>query len=318
MHLGIDIGGTNIKSGVIDGNNNLIDKYSIPANAHLGRDAIMSSIYSAIDRSLERFPIIRSIGIGLPGIIDDDGNLIVSPNLTALIGLNFKKHLSEKFHFPVSVDNDANTAAYAELYLGSGKDLDSFLYITLGTGVGGAIISERRLFRGFNSSAGEAGHIIIDDSNKQFSEGAVHEEFQRGTLESLIGRAAIISRANSLLSLFPDSKLNNLDQLDVSDISDAAANGDLASIRCLEETGYYLGLGLSSIINLLGFYHIIIGGGISSANNILYESALSTIKRRALPLIAQNARIIKAHFKSDAGIIGAALIGKNNNDVSNL
>lgn len=316
MHLGIDIGGTNIKSGVIDGNNNLLDKYSTPCNAHLGRDIIIKSVCSIIDRSLEKFPLIKSIGLGIPGIIDADGNLNVSPNLSALNGINLKKQLSSLYDFSISIDNDANTAALAELYIGSGKDLESFLYITLGTGVGGAIISDRRLFRGFNSSAGEAGHIIIDDSNDQFSQGIIHSDFQRGTLESLIGRAAIIRRAISLCSIYPDSDLNSIDQLDVSDISDAASNGDIASIRCLTETGYYLGLGLSSVLNLLGLYHVIIGGGISSANNILFESALSTIKRRALPLISQNAQIIKAHFKADAGIIGAALLGKFHVEIS--
>ena len=307
MYLGIDIGGTNLKSGIIDEDGNLIEQSSIPTNAVMGPEEVINNIKNIILDTKVNFPELKSVGIGVPGIVTDEGVVRISPNLPGWIDLPLKKILAEIIPIPIAINNDANTAAIAELELGAGKELKNFIYITLGTGVGGAIIINRKIFRGDSGGAGEIGHTIIDvnDDENNYS-----VSFRSGTLEELIGRKQIIVLAKNILNKYADSILNQNNNIDVSSISDSVSENDTASIECFKKIGFYLGAGIASAMNLLDISIAIIGGGISMSDSILFDSALYTIKQRALPTIASRAEIRKAHFTKDAGIIGAALLGK--------
>ncbi|TAL70017.1 MAG: ROK family protein [Bacteroidetes bacterium] len=306
MYLGIDLGGTNLKSGVIDDNGNIIENSNCPTNADEGYNSVINKIKEIIGDSESKFNI-KSIGIGVPGIVSDEGLIRISPNLPGWINLPLKKKLTESTTLPLTIDNDANTAAIAELELGAGKELNNFIYITLGTGVGGTIIINRKIFRGDSGGAGEIGHTIIDANDKS---NCYNTSFRSGILEEFIGRKQIIELAKRILLNFPDSILNKNDEVDVSSISDAAAMGDTAAIECFNKIGYYLGVGIASAMNLLDISTSIIGGGISLSDNILFDCALKIIKQRALPPIALRAELRKAFFTKHAGIIGAALLGK--------
>src|SRR3989339_583806 len=160
MYLGIDIGGTNLKSGIVDENGNLIEQLSIPTNAENGPDAVINNIKNIIQEARNNFPDLKSVGIGVPGVVTDEGVVRISPNLPGWVDQPLKKKLTDIISIPIAIDNDANTAAVAELELGAGKGLNNFIYITLGTGVGGAIIINRNIFRGDTGGAGEIGDTI--------------------------------------------------------------------------------------------------------------------------------------------------------------
>lgn len=302
MYLGIDIGGSSIKFGIIDDKYKIIFKEIIEISPK-SKKPIVEIINDAIASTQKNFKNIQSIGIGIPGIINN-GKVIISPNIPSINGINFYEHIELKKKIPVAIDNDANAAALTELFIGVGKKLNSFIYVTLGTGVGGAIIHNREIFRGFDGSAGEIGHIIIDADiyNNE-------ADFTTGTLEHYIGRQGIIR-------LFKEAVKNSIysfdvpENVDVSDISEYADANECEALEALSKSGRYFGVGLASVMNLLGIPFAIVGGGISKINNIFYIRALETIKKRALPHIAKKAKILKAKFLNDTGIIGAAILGK--------
>lgn len=306
MYLGIDIGGTNLKSGIIDDAGQLVYSSSMPTNAARGADLILRDIIAIIRKITPQYSV-KTIGIGVPGIVKDDGTIAVAPNLPGWNDIQIGRFLRSEFALPIAIDNDANAAAIAELELGAGKDINSFIYVTLGTGVGGAIIHNGKLFRGEDGGTGEIGHIIINANDDEYP---CVEEFRTGTLEEYTGREKIINLFNNLVKNYPESILYNKADVDVSDISDAVYAGDKVAIKCFETVGKYLGVGLASAMNLLDIKTAIIGGGISQAHPILLESALSALKKRALPTVALKAKILTAHFSKDAGIVGAALLGK--------
>ncbi len=302
MYLGIDIGGTSIKFGILNNQYKIIYNSTIPL-PNKSIDEIINKLNSKISELEYLYPKIESVGIGVPGIVNN-GKVIISPNIPLLNNVNLFERILLKHNMPFAIDNDANAAAITELELGTGKKLNSFIYVTLGTGVGGAIINNREIFRGYNGSAGEIGHTIID-----FNIEKEHENYQTGTLEYFIGRQGIIRLFKEVVS----ESINNIEideDIDVSDISEFADANECEALEALSKAGKYFGIGLSSAMNLLGIPYVIVGGGISKVNNIFYRKAIETIIIRALPTIAKQAKIIKARFSNNTGIIGSALLGK--------
>ncbi len=308
MYLGIDIGGTTIKGGILNSNSELVHLKSVSTDSNSDSNSIEKNILEFISYYLLNFKEIKSIGIGVPGVVNYEGIIVVSPNIEEFENLNLSKIIKNELNLqiPLIMDNDANTAAFAELHSGAGESLESFIYVTLGTGVGGAIIHNRNIFKGISGGAGEIGHTIIDSSDLisgQFS------DYHYSTLESLTGRFAIIKLYNQLLL---ESNLSIIDSvLDVKDIYEKAVNCDKIAIECFSIIGKYLGIGFSSAMNLLDIPYIIIGGGVSLAWDYLYPSLVETVKRKSLPSIANNFQILKAKYLKETGIYGAAMLGKS-------
>jgi glucokinase len=306
MYIGIDLGGTNLKYGVIDSVGNILFQSSQSTNPNKGPADIIHSIKNQVKYLLNRFPQTASIGMGVPGIITDDGIVLIAPNLQGWENLDLLSEFKNDFDLPVAIDNDANTAALAELELGAGKSEKSFFYLTLGTGAGGSIILNRKLFRGTMGGAGEIGYIIIDACT-ELNNG---RPYRTGILEEYVGKNQIAALGMEIMKSYPDSLLFQYPRPDPYFISLCVDKNDEAAIKIFQKTGYYLGLGLASMMNLLDISLIIVGGGISLAHPLLIESALETIRQRAIPTIAGRAEIRKAFFSKDAGIVGAALLGK--------
>jgi glucokinase len=307
MYLGIDLGGTNLKAGIIDDSGELVFKSSQPTYAVNGPESVINEIKQIFEELVVKYPNLKSVGIGVPGVISGDGIIKVSPNLPGWIELPLKKLLLDKISLPIAIDNDANAGALAELELGSGRNTENFLYVTLGTGVGGTIIYNNEIFRGESGGAGEIGHTIIDANRHSDNS---DRSYRLGALEEFIGRKKIIALALELLPEYPDSILNQNHAPDVSAISDAVYNDDPAAVACFRKIGELLGIGLASAMNLLGISVAIIGGGISMSHPLLIDTALETVKKRALPTIASVAELRLARFTKDAGVIGAAILGK--------
>ncbi len=307
MYLALDIGGTNIKAAIVRNDGSIVRHLSQPTEAARGRDAMLTDIRTLIETTLRDQPSIQAVGVGVPGIVHPaDGCVYYPPNLPGWEIVPLTDIIREYSGLPTAVDNDANAAALAESVLGAGRGYEHFLYITLGTGVGGGIIAGHNLYRGERGGAGEVGHIIIDARAK-------HEPgqplFRTGTLEELIGRQGILRTARECAGEAPDSLLHNRDDLDVHIISDAAAQGDAAALECFRRIGYYLGVGLASVVEILDMRHIVVGGGISQAHPLLLDTAQAVLRERVLPPL-QTAGIVRAHFGSDAGVIGAAMLAR--------
>ncbi|MFP4527192.1 MAG: ROK family protein, partial [Candidatus Kapaibacterium sp.] len=265
MYLGLDVGGTTIKCGALDDDNKIIKIDTIETRAGEGRQIVIERIFALVGDFLDEFDV-RSIGMGMPGVVNSDGVLLFSPNLPGWKNVELKHLMSEKFGMPVALDNDANVAAFAELEIGSGRDIGDFLYITLGTGVGGCVIMNSHIVRGLIGGAGEFGHMIIkaDDDPADFE-----NAYRIGTLEEYVGKDAIIRLAKQLIEDYPRSELRQYKNLDVKQISEHISQGDPAAIECFKRVGRYLGIGIISVLNLLDLRVAIIGGGISKSHAML-------------------------------------------------
>ena len=335
-YLGIDIGGTTFKSGVIDSDNNIIFKNKIDSNPENTIEESLTRISSLIDEAISLYPEICSVGIGIPGVVTVDGILLIAPHFPNWKNISMLEFFQNKYKkITVAIDNDANAAAVAEMEAGQGKNLDNFIYLTLGTGVGGAIIINRKIFKGVHGGAGEIGHIIVEPTH--FKEHL--PIFRNGVLEELIGREAIIATAKKIRNDYTamidgkviDGKMidkkvvnekiineiiNPVDfelfnnEFDVLDISNAADSGNIIAIKCLSLVGIYLGLSIVTTANILDITDFIIGGGISQSKIVISE-AIKTAQERSMPSITQHLNITTAKFLHNTGIIGAALLGKN-------
>lgn len=304
MFGGIDIGGTNIKYGIINDQGEILQHYSVPTQADQGKDALIERLQSIITKlSAET----TSIGIGFPSVVNPrDGCIYHPPNLPGWGIVPLTELLSSVSSVPLIIDNDANVAALAESELGAGKDASHFLYITLGTGVGGGLIVDNHIFTGERGGAGEVGHIIIDihDTPEQGK-----KNFQTGTLEEKIGRAGLLRLAKLTAERYPTSLLH-AENLDVKDISDAAHRNDEAALECLSVAGRLLGYGLCSMLVILDMRVVVVGGGVSLSHPIFMETARNVVKERAFPTIAPEIELRLAKFGSTAGLVGAAMLGK--------
>ena len=308
MYAGIDIGGTTIKAGIVDAQGKIHFQTSQPTQAERGKAAVLGAIESLVHSLLDQFPQILAIGVGVPGIVNpQDGCVYHPPNLPGWDIVPLTSILQRLVSIPIVVDNDANAAAIGESELGAARNISDFLYVTLGTGIGGTIVTNNHCFTGVQGGAGELGHIVIDVN-------AIAEpgkpDFRTGVLEEYIGRQGLLRMAQTIARQYPDSLLHAHSDLDIPHISEAIVQGDKAAQLCFERAGRYLGLGLASILVLIDTYIVIVGGGISQAHPLLLDTAQQTLRTRAFPTIAPKAEIRKAQFGNNAGIIGAAMMAK--------
>ncbi len=306
MHGGIDVGGTAIKYGIIDDKGNIISMAQMPTGASKGQEFIIERIGGVVENLNKK---CISIGIGFPSVVSPiDGCVHFPPNLPGWEIVPLRDIIKEKYSVDAAIMNDANAAALAESVLGAGKDTDNFLYVTLGTGVGGGIILNRSVFTGERGGAGEIGHVIVDLHAEPSESKHI---YSAGSLEEHVGRDGILNLAQRLIRKNPNSSLAHYkENLDVEHISKAAENGDVIAYECLKITGKILGLGIAGVLAVLDLHVVVIGGGISLAHHSLLDSVRDTLYIRALPTIAKSVEVHQARFTKNAGIIGAALAGK--------
>ena len=308
MYAGIDIGGTSIKYGVTNKDGSILFQDSIPTEPEKGSEYMISRLQKLINDISEAFPYVLSFGIGFPSVVNPtDGCVYYPPNLPGWGIVPLVQLLQSCTTRPVSIDNDANVAALAEATLGAGKNASHFLYVTLGTGIGGGIILNHQIFTGERGGAGEIGHIIIKADDSKGDEAS----YRTGTMEEYIGRMGLIRMAQKHAQAYPKSLIHTYESIDVEDISYCAEQGDSAAIACMTEAGTLLGLGLASILAILDMRIVVIGGGISKSCPLFLDTAFQTLKQRSLQTISPLVEIRKAFFSNNAGLVGAAMLGKS-------
>lgn len=318
--IGVDLGGTNIKFGIVSQEGAILHKGILPAQANLGRDAILHNINKAIEESLafaQRKNIkIKGIGVGSPGTVNlDTGKIEGScPNIPQMVNTNLKKWLSAYFsagskfgEFPIFADNDANLMALAESKFGSAKGYKDALCITLGTGIGGGIILDGKLFHGSNFAGAEFGHMTICYNGRRCNCGGI------GCLEMYASAPGMIKDAINLLRRNKKSIIHklikrDLDRLTTEVIFEAERKGDVLASDVINQACAHLGAGIASAINLLNPQIVVIGGGVSEGGNNFIQRIEKEVKRRAFPTVTKNLKIVKAKLGNDAGFIGAAML----------
>ncbi len=312
--IGVDIGGTKISIVLGTSAGKILSQKEI--STQLGRSAQRSvrEIIVSIKEILQNSGIpkkkILGVGVGVPGAVNaPKGILPRSPNLPGWAGLPLKKILSQATKLPVYLANDANAAALGESVFGAGKKAQNFIYITVSTGVGGGIVIRDRLYEGSGFVAGEIGHMSIVPEGEKCNCG------QRGCLEAYASGTAIgnyvrkrMTRSNTKIWKFlPKNRKFNARQVGM-----AAKEGDPLCIESYKQAGYYLGIGISILMNVLNPEKIVIGGGVlRSAHQIFWKNMLQSAKQHAWPEAFSTTRILKSQLQGRVGDLGAlALVFK--------
>jgi glucokinase len=278
----------------------------VDATAHQIAEAVRKAI-EAGDVDIDR---VLGIGMAVPGHVRPrDGVVLYSPNFAdGWRNVQLARPVSDETGLPTFIGNDANLAALGEYKYGAGQDFRHLVMFTLGTGIGGGVVIDGRLLTGSAGGAGELGHVII-----AASEGARAGNSRFGSLEGLAQASAIVERAHRKIATGCKTLLNANDAFDwqaltPKAIADAAAAGDEVAIETMEETGYYVGLGVASCINIFNPEVFVIGGGIAQAGDLLMEPIRRTARANAFGSLYGFCRIVVAELGDNAGIMGGAAL----------
>ncbi len=312
---GIDIGGTTIKFGLVNGEGKVIHKEHRPTMADKGAKALMHLITNIGERLLyfaaEEEIDVRHVGVGTPGAVDFRTGQVVgpSPNIPGWQGIEIGTILRERLNMPVFVDNDVNAMALAENRFGAAHGAKSVLCVTVGTGIGGAILFDGNVWRGATYSAGEVGHMSIN-----FDAGFEHGGIP-GSIEGYCASQAILTRLRRKLEQemtpgFEAVLEGSLDNLNIRKVFSALKKGDDLARAAIEETADYLGTGLAGVVNLLNPEMIVIGGGIAEGGGGFIERVDRKIRQLAFDSAVKELKVVRATLGNEAGFIGAALLGE--------
>ena len=312
--VGVDLGGTNIKIGIVSDKGKLVKSISIKTEADCGPKTVIANIIKGVETIISKNKLkIQGIGIGCPGVVSIKKGIVENaPNLPGWKNVKLGPIIKEKFSYRVHLENDANAAAIGELMFGAGKKFDSFVMVTLGTGVGGGIVFNKKIFRGEFGAAGEIGHISIDVNGPKCNCGST------GCIEAYAGNSYLKEQIRSELKDYPDSKVWKLIENDLSKVSPriiqaASEKKDAYAKFVIERMGKQLGAALASLSNLLDISTFIIGGGVAGFGKPLLDSARKTISERVLLPLRQRVLVIPAKLQNEAGIKGASSLVFYNN-----
>ena len=246
--------------------------------------------------------MLAGVGVGAPGPLDPFEGMTISPeNLPPLKNTPLKKLLEEQLNLPVMIDNDANVVALGEQWKGAGRDVDNFLCVTLGTGVGGGAVSQGKLLRGFNGNAAEIGHTSIDLNGPRCNCG------NYGCLELYASSTGMVRRTlERMRRENPETILSGETNLTTRDLFLAVQQGDRFAREMFEETGLFLGVGLVNAINMLNVEVVALTGGLAGAGDLIFEPVQRTIQERGLVGVKEHVRVVPVQLGEDAALLGAA------------
>lgn len=302
--IGADLGGTKMAIGVVDSDQNLLHRGTEPTTG-LELDALLDTLEHELRAAIDACPEAEAIGVGVPCTLDHTrGRAIASVNLP-IVDVPIRDLLQRRLHLPVYLDNDANVAAIGEHRFGAAVGCDQVVMLTIGTGVGGGLILDGRLYRGKSGAAAELGHMVIQEDGPRCQGNCPNH----GCLESLASGTALGRAGREAAEREPDSALGRAlaagDPISGRTVTEAALAGDDASIRVLASVGRHLGVGLASYANIFEPELIVIGGGVAAAGELLLGPAREQLRERALEPMDRTP-VVLAELGPDAGMIGAA------------
>ncbi len=313
--VGVDMGGTKILAAVINGKGEIVQQAKTATKPKKGPDGVIKRIERCIREAIDGAELepsqIRAIGIGSPGPLDPEtGVIIFAPNL-GWSNVPLKAKLETIFGIPTFVDNDVNVGTLGEYAFGAGQGVKNLVGIFVGTGIGGGIILDGKLFHGINKTAGEIGHMIVDANGPRCGCGNF------GCLEAVASRTAITKALQkAILKKGQKSRLlklngGKLDQIRSQAIAKAVKRGDKPTVKVMQRAGKYLGISVASIVHFLNPEMIVFGGGVIEAmRNSLLDPIRQTAAEYALPTTMDGVQIVKAALGDNAGVIGASVLAR--------
>lgn len=297
--LGIDIGATSAKVLLVTRRMRVVKKSIVPCDPSLPWRALLGKISDSA-AVLCKGVQVSGAGIGFAGCVDRESGIVNhSPNMPRWNKVSLRGFMEGRLEMPCVLDNDVNMMTLGEFRYGAGRGAINLFCITIGTGVGGGLIIGGEIYRGVTMSAGEIGHVQVEP------EGIPCPCGNRGCLERYVGKEGLILLARRAMR-GRHTELKRQNRLSPLTIETAARKGDAAALDAWEKAGYYLGLGLVCVVNILNPDKIVIGGGISKAGKLLLKPARRVVRERALPGPARHVRIVLSAFGENAGAIGAA------------
>lgn len=299
--LAADLGGTNLRMAAIDWQGKILYRTKRETPTGESVEAIVRAIVESAVECRENCREFRvaAISAAVPGTLDG-GTIETAPNLPALNGFPMVDRLEKEIGVKAILENDANAAAIGESWLGASKNSASSIFITLGTGVGGGIIIDGKILHGFDGRAGEIGHVCVEPFGAPCRCGSI------GCVEQYASATAIARLAKTLKPQYPESVLEINEQIKAHEIFEAGIGGDALALEVFRQMGFYLGVAMSSLINILNPEVIAVGGGASAGWELFAPEMEATIQQRAFGGRSERTKIRRGELGDDAGIVGAA------------
>jgi glucokinase len=310
----VDLGGTNLRAANIDQDGRIYERVRTATPETDKADKIVSAIVAAVREcktaGLNRGAQIQAVSVVVPGSVQVGTGIVVNaPNIPSLPGFRLASALRAAIDRPVLLENDANAAALGEMWQGAARNCETIICLTLGTGVGGAIVLDGELWRGVDGTAGELGHTSVEPF------GGVNCKCGNvGCLEVYASATAIVRMTREGLAQHPSSSLNSIPAAELTSerIASAAAERDPLALDVFRKAGAYLGVAMANVINSFNPEMIVTGGGVSGAWDLFAQHAREEVMRRAFPVPAQRCQIVRAECGDDAGLLGAAWLAFEN------
>ena len=300
LYIGIDIGGTNLRCALVDSSGAILERRRCVSRIEQGRDAfcerLLSEIATLKDVASGRGDLVSAVGIGVPGLIGRDGLIHSSVNMRPLENFNLAASVEACCGLPVVSANDANVVALGEQRFGAGRGFSSCMVITIGTGLGSGLILGDKIWTGCGGFAAEFGHTTVDPGGIPCPCG------NRGCLEQYVSAGALVRFAREQMSG------KTAEQLSAERIAELAKQGDASALSAFEQLGYWLGISLASLTNILNIQAVIIGGGVAASFDLLRPSLQRNIQKRCFSQMYDGLVIGKALLGDDAGLVGGAAL----------
>jgi glucokinase len=296
--IGVDVGGTRTKLVLLDHPGEVCDSREVSSRVETP-EALVDAVADATRAWLHSSPRPVGLGVAVPGLVDrSTGCVVQAPNLPILNDFDIRGALQRATGLTAELDNDANVAGLAEARLGAAADCHSAVCLTVGTGLGGAIICEGRLWRGFSGMAGEVGRLLLDDDPTRF-------------LEEDVGAPAVVRAYEELATGRGEGPIEGVD---AAEVARRAASGDTAAREALARCGRRLGVVLAILVNVLNPERIVVGGGVAGAGEWFLGAACAEGERRAWAQAWRRCEVVAARLGTRAGAIGAALLVEHADD----
>ncbi|HTP06379.1 MAG TPA: ROK family protein [Nitrospirota bacterium] len=305
--IGVDLGGTNLRTAIVNSDGVILDKRKEATQAVDGWMKVVARLIDNIKRQLEIGAQMGSkvfaVGVGAPGVIlVDKGVVVKSPNFPDWNNLPLKAELEKALNIPVFIENDANAAALGEKWRGAGQNIGSMIHLTLGTGVGGGIILDNKIWHGADGMAGEIGHMTLIPDGRQCGCG------NTGCLEMYASARGIVQSFREELEKQKLHTAEALKEVTSEKVYQAAREGDAVARRVMKDMGRMLGIGIASLINIFNPERVVIGGGVKDAWPLFIGATHEEIMKRAFQVPAERTEIVPSSLGDDAGMVGAAAV----------
>lgn len=303
--IGIDLSGPILRAAIVSNNGEIEERREVKIEA----DQLVNQVAQVVSELRGINSTIEAVGIAIPGLVNrTTDRVIASRDLPLAVREDLHSEFTKATGARVEIENDANAAAYGEYKVGAGRGSRDMFYITIGDGIGGAIILDGKLWTGASGFAGEFGHITID------TEGIECECGNTGCLETLASGPSIVRRANDRLYRDGTSSLSKLavnKNFAADDVAHEAKNGDDFSLMMIERTGKYIGTGVASVLNLLNIERVVLGGGVMDAGDLILNPIIQEARRRAFQPCFEATQILAATLGDDAASIGVAMLARD-------